>query len=110
MALTRRQFLAASALVPATVGFATAASATTHDVTIQGMAFTPDSLTISAGDTVRFTNMDGAPHTATSATAGLDTGRLRRGDTAELTFSTAGTFPYVCAIHASMHGTVIVQA
>ncbi|WP_323036693.1 cupredoxin domain-containing protein [Pararhodobacter sp.] len=110
MALTRRQFLASAALVPATVGFATAASATTHDVTIQGMAFSPSSLTIAVGDTVRFTNLDSAPHTATAASAGLETGRLGRGDSAEHTFAAAGTVAYVCSIHRAMQGTIVVQA
>ncbi len=106
--LSRRQFVALSMLAPVAMATATKAQAATHEVSIQGMAFSPASLTIAAGDSVRFTNMDGAPHTATSASAGLDTGRLRRNDSATLTFATAGSFAYICAIHPSMRGTITV--
>jgi MYXO-CTERM domain-containing protein len=27
-----------------------------------------------------------------------------------VTFDTAGTFPYHCSIHSSMHGTIVVDA
>ena len=57
---------------------------------------------------VRWTNMDGAPHTATFSERGMDTGRLSRGQSGEVTFSRAGTYDYVCAIHPSMRGRVIV--
>lgn len=110
--ISRRKILILSASAPLALALASTAragsGATTHDVTIQGMAFVPANLTIAVGDTVRFTNLDGAPHTATSTAAGLDTGRLSRGQVGELTFANAGTFPYVCAIHGSMRGTITV--
>ena len=64
-------------------------------------------LTVKAGTTVTFMNEDGAPHTATGD--GWDTGRLNRGDSKDVTFDTAGTFAYVCAIHPSMKGTITVE-
>lgn len=108
MSLTRRQVLAAAAVLPVAASLATTATAATHDVTIQGFAFSPDRLTIAAGDTVRFTNRDSAPHTATVANNGPDTGRLNAGATGELTFAAAGTFAYACAFHGNMRGTIIV--
>ncbi|PTX03862.1 cupredoxin domain-containing protein [Pararhodobacter aggregans] len=105
--ISRRAFLITAAAVPASLA-ALPAAAATQDVTIQGMAFAPQTITIAAGDTVRWTNQDGAPHTATFQAAGMDTGRLSRGGTGELTFAQPGTYDYVCAIHPSMRGRVVV--
>ena len=106
--LTRRKALILAAGTPLALGLAARARAATTDVAIQGMAFAPATITIAAGDSVRWTNADGAPHTATFRDAGLDTGRLNRGDTGALSFDTPGTYDYVCAIHPSMRGQVIV--
>lgn len=108
MNISRRNLLAGMGTLPLAAGLATSASAATHEVAIQGFAFVPANLSIAVGDTVRFTNADNAPHTATSASAGLDTGRLGRGDSAELTFDTAGTFNYLCRFHPAMTGAITV--
>ncbi len=79
-------------------------------VTIQGFAFTGNSITINVGDTVTWTNTDGAVHTATSDTPLFDSGTLTNGNSYSFTFNTAGTFPYHCNIHPFMTGSVVVQA
>lgn len=109
---TRRQVLrlaASAAALPllATAGRA-ASHAANHDVNIEGFAFSPANITITPGDKVTFTNSDGAPHTATADNGSFDTGRLNRGQSASLTFSTAGTYTYFCAIHPNMKGTITV--
>ncbi|PVH27975.1 cupredoxin domain-containing protein [Pararhodobacter oceanensis] len=109
MPLSRRQFLLAASIAPFSAGLATSANATTtHEVSIEGFAFSPASLSIAAGDTVTFTNNDAAPHTATAQSAGLDTGTLNSGDSESLTFNTPGTFAYRCRFHPAMRGTVTV--
>lgn len=108
-ALSRRSFLLAVAAAPAALSARPAAAAVrTHDVAIQGMAFSPATITVAVGDTVRWTNADAAPHTATFAAPARDTGRLNRGQSAELTFAEAGSFDYRCAIHGGMRGRVVV--
>jgi plastocyanin len=72
------------------------------------MAFHPSSLSIAAGGTVVFINQDAAPHTATSDDGLFDTGLLSQGQSAQLTFSAAGTYPYYCALHPAMRGVIIV--
>lgn len=67
----------------------------------------PD-LTISAGTTIIWSNSDDFPHTATSDTDVFDSGTLTSG-TYAFTFESAGTFPYHCAIHTDMKGTITVQ-
>ncbi|HEY6398920.1 MAG TPA: cupredoxin family copper-binding protein [Solirubrobacteraceae bacterium] len=72
--------------------------------------FSPASLTVHVGDTVTWTNAGPAQHTATASDHSFDTGILARGASASHTFSTAGTFAYICTIHQFMRGTVVVLA
>ena len=111
--LTRRsllRFAAAATALPMAATLARAdGHATTHQVAIKGFAFEPANLTINAGDTVEFTNEDGASHTATADSGAFDTGNLRRGQSASLTFTSAGTFSYFCAVHPHMKGSITVS-
>ena len=84
-------------------------AAGTADVGIHGNTFDPATLTIQAGQTVRFSNHDGFAHTATSDTGAFDTGNIAGGASGEERFDDAGTFPYHCKIHPSMKGTIVVQ-
>ena len=87
------------------------AFAATSAVTIQGFAYAPTPVTIRVGDTVTWTNRDAAQHSARFAGLGTGTAILSQGQSGSLTFNTAGTFNYDCAVHgAAMQGTVIVQA
>jgi plastocyanin len=77
-------------------------------VSIQNFAFNPASTTVSAGSSVTWTNNDSAPHTVTFD-SGPDCGNLANGATKTATFSTAGSYAYICTIHPQMKGTVVVQ-
>lgn len=85
---------------------ASSAFAADHAVAIKGMKFSPANISIAAGDTITFTNMDRAPHTATSKTGLFDTGRLKKGESAVVKFASAGDFAYFCAVHPSMKASV----
>ena len=78
-------------------------------INITGMAFSESTITISVGDTVTWTNLDSAPHTATEDNGVFNSGTLNNGDTFSFTFTAAGTYTYHCAIHPSMTATIIVQ-
>ena len=81
-----------------------------NEVFIQGMAFSPATLTVAAGTTVKWTNKDGYAHTVTSDTAGLfNSGNISSGGTYSFTFLTAGTYSYHCSIHLSMTAKIIVN-
>ena len=85
------------------------AFAATFAVNIQGSAYAPNPVIIRVGDTVTWTNRDPVQHNARFPNRG--TPILSEGQSGSLTFTSAGTFPYDCAIHgSSMQGTVIVQA
>ncbi|HIH93723.1 TPA: cupredoxin family copper-binding protein [Methanosarcina acetivorans] len=79
----------------------------TVEVKIEDFAFNPDSVTISPGDTVRWTNLDLFTHTVTGPD--FSSGTLRDGDSYEFTFTREGTYRYYCSIHASMEGVVTVE-
>lgn len=87
------------------------ALAADQSVAISGFSYSPASVTVSVGDTVTWTNSDAQAHTATADDSSWDTGNITgSGGTGAVTFATAGTFPYHCAIHPAMTGTVTVQA
>lgn len=106
---TRRTFIRNAALIAALpVLAATRARAATHTVTIKNMAFSPANLTIAAGDTVTWINEDRPRHSALEMNGAFDTGLLSTGDSASLTFPSAGTFDYRCGPHRNMRGTITV--
>ncbi len=77
-------------------------------VEISNYAFAPETITISKGDTVSWTNKDSVTHTVTSADTLFDSGRLIAGDTFSFTTNQLGTIEYYCTIHAAMEGKIIV--
>ncbi len=86
----------------------------TVQATIQGFAFKgPDGsnvIKIKKGDTVLWTQQDGAPHNVVSDTGNeLSSALLSPGQTYSHTFTNVGTFPYHCGPHPWMKGTVVVE-
>jgi plastocyanin len=77
-------------------------------VEIVEFTYGPDPVTVQTGGKVIWQNEDTAPHTATADDGSFDTGTLERGKIKSETFKEAGTYPYFCEIHPTMHGTVEV--
>lgn len=86
---------------------ATARASATSTVTIPALEFKPPTLTISRGAKVRFSNTSGTTHTATRK-GSFDTGRIKPGKSAAVTFKRKGTFAYHCKIHSFMKGKIVV--
>ena len=78
-----------------------------YAVIIKNFAFSPNQITINQGEAVVWTNQDLAPHAIRGANFVSDT--MQTGQTYEFQFTEKGTFDYICAIHPSMKGTVIVK-
>ncbi len=78
-------------------------------VSIQGFAFGPQSLTVAPGTTVVWTNKDSAAHTVTNKKGAFDSGSLAQGKTFSFKLSQAGAYDYVCSFHANMTAAVNVQ-
>jgi plastocyanin len=78
-------------------------------VNISNYTFSPASLTVAKGTTVKWTNNDQVVHTVTDDNGKFDSGNLPYGQSYSRTFSDTGTFHYHCSIHTYMKGTIIVQ-
>lgn len=103
---------AVAVLVLARLG---AASAATANVAVTDNAFTAGTVTITAGDTVVWTDSGALPHTVTADDNSFDSGNMSTGQTFSRTFTTPGTIRYYCKIHGAaggvgMSGTIVVQA
>ena len=78
-------------------------------VNMADFTFSPTVVTVRAGGTVTWTNTGNAPHTSTSSTGLWDSGQVPAGQSFPRQFPDAGTFPYVCSLHAGMTGTVVAR-
>ena len=78
-------------------------------VAIRDFAFDPPMITVKAGATVTWTNGDSFAHSVKSADGSFVSQDLQSGQTYSTGFAAPGTFPYVCGIHNSMTGTVVVE-
>jgi plastocyanin len=78
-------------------------------VNIQNLAFTPETLQITAGTTVTWTNNDSTAHTVSSKNGVFESGNMATGATFSYTFNQIGSFDYYCKIHPFMTARVIVE-
>jgi YVTN family beta-propeller protein len=79
-------------------------------VSIAQFAYVPATITISADQSITWTNNDPVAHTSTSDNPSWDSQALSPGASFSTTLTTPGTYPYHCGIHPFMHGTVVVTS
>ncbi len=84
------------------------ADADEHAVSIKGLKFKPDTITIKVGETVTWTNNDDHDHTVVADDESFKSGKLGHGDTFEHKFTKKGKFKYSCSYHPREKGTVVV--
>lgn len=89
-------------------GTTTPPQGSTASVEIRDFKFVPADLVVAKGTTVKWTNFDSAPHTATSA-GNFDSGTLQKGQFYSFTFNNAGTFDYICTLHPYMKAKITVS-
>jgi plastocyanin len=77
---------------------------------IVDFAFDPGEVEVPAGSTVTWQNHGEAPHTVTAGDGTFDSGLIAAGATWARTFTTPGTYAFVCQFHPEMVGTVVVSA
>ena len=78
-------------------------------IMVKDFMFNPTPLTVKAGSTVTWTNMDDEPHTAVSDTGVFKSGGMDTNESFSFKFDKPGTYHYTCTIHPRMVGTVVVQ-
>ena len=105
--VSRRGLLSCVLAAPVLLRAAQAQAATQH-LTIKGMAFAPARLALAKGDHLIVTNDDAMPHSCTADDGQFDTGRLAKGQSAELTLTAAGEFSFHCSVHPAMRGVITV--
>jgi amicyanin len=108
-----RLSIAVAALV-GTLGVAHVGSPPGTPVDIRTFQFTPDTLRVSAGTTVTWTNQDEIEHTVTFGTPErrdprVDGRLARKGSTYSATLEQAGTYQYFCDRHQFMRATILVR-
>jgi plastocyanin len=86
-----------------------APSQATQEITIKNFSFSPSSVIVARGTTVVWTNQDPVAHTVTSDTNAFNSGSLIQGRSFQFQFNETGTYDYMCSIHPSMRGEIIVQ-
>ncbi len=94
--------------LPPAAGSAPGARPAAADVTIGDFFFSQSVITVPVGSTVQWTNIGGFAHTTSSTDALWDSGALGSNDIFTHTMAIPGSFGYICSIHPSMQGTVVV--
>lgn len=81
----------------------------THTVTIEGMRFQPETLTVERGDTIVWINKDLVPHTATSTAGNFDSKLIEADKSWKYTARKKGDFAYICTFHPTMKAMLQVE-
>ena len=93
-------------------GMAGAAHAAETVVDQMGLKFVPNTVTINAGDTIRFTNSDPFTHDVTVVSpdgSTSDKGLQHHGKENAVVFAKPRTYSIICKMHPNMKATVIVK-
>jgi len=110
MTMTRRRALGALGGLLTVAVAARPSRAADTEVGIDNFVYNPQQVTVKAGTTVVWVNHDDLPHTVTSKTGVFKSKALDTDDKFSFTFATVGSFPYFCALHPHMTGTIVVEA
>ena len=71
--------------------------------------FDPSTINVNAGQSVTWTNGDGAPHSIILDDGACKTDTFAGGATTTLKFNVAGSYKFHCGVHPSMTGTIEVK-
>ena len=104
-----RTLLLTLASVAALVLAGEAQAATTRSVSIYGSTFLPRTVTITAGDTIRWVNRDNTTHQIYGSRGSFVSPILKHGQTYSFTFNAAGTYHYKDELHPKLTAAVVVK-
>ena len=100
---------AAAFLLMVSSGYAYSAPPATHAVTIEALRYSPSTIEVNKGDTVVWRNEDPFPHTVTAQNRAFDSGQIAEGKSWKFKARQSGEFTYICTLHPTMKGTLIVK-
>ena len=104
-----RKLIIALAAIATLVVAGPAGAATTTTVRIYGSTFSPRTVTITAGDTITWTNRDNAPHQVLATKGQFVSPILRQNQSFSFTFHAAGTYAYKDELHPKLTAKVVVK-
>lgn len=107
--MRRRILIPALTLAAISLALPPAANAREVIVTITNFAFTPQRLTVSAGDTVTFVNEDDMIHSVVASDGSFHSDGLDTHDKVSFTPARAGRLAYFCGLHPFMKGEIDVK-
>jgi plastocyanin len=102
--------LAAAVLAAAAIFPTAFVQAAETEVNIDQSTFYPQRITVKPGATVTWTNDDDDSHTVASSSKLFKSKALDTGDKFSFTFTTPGTYAYICSVHPYMTGAIVVEA
>ncbi len=109
----RRAFVVCCASGMLVTALATASPAAqaqeANQVVIKNFMFSPMALTVKAGTTVTWKNMDGEPHLVVNDAGLFRSAALDQNDTYQFKFDKPGVYKVFCSIHPYMKATITVQ-
>lgn len=85
------------------------AAETSKTVVIEGLKFQPATLTVHQGDTIVWRNRDFFPHNVTAQGGAFKSGDIAASGSWNYKATKKGEFPYICTLHPTMKGTLIVK-
>lgn len=78
-------------------------------VKIDNFSFSPSTVAVPVGSTVRWTNHDDVPHNVVNDDKSIKSKTLDTDENFSYTFTKPGTYSYFCSIHPRMTGKIVVQ-
>ncbi|WP_187619262.1 cupredoxin family copper-binding protein [Paraburkholderia sp. UCT2] len=84
-------------------------ASTPNAIVIKNFMFSPMELTIKAGTTVTWKNLDGEPHSVVNDAGLFRSAALDQDDTYQFKFDKPGVYKIFCGIHPNMKATITVQ-
>ncbi|ASL48194.1 Amicyanin-alpha [Burkholderia sp. AD24] len=106
--VSRVLFLGAS-LFAVAAGSSVARAQTPDAVVIKNFMFSPMAMTVKAGSTVTWKNLDGEPHTVVNDAGLFRSAALDQNDTYQFKFDKPGVYKVFCGIHPTMKETITVE-
>ena len=81
-----------------------------HTVVIEGMRFSPQTISVHRGDRITWINKDPFPYTVTAAGGKFDSRQIAAGGSWTYVARKAGEYDYACTLHVDMKGSFRVSS